>query len=717
MKKIIMILAAFLIILSFHSSEKLLSVEKFSENGLSLAHRIRNNSFQVYQDSTWNEITIKGVNIGMTRPGFWPGEVAITYEEYYRWFEMIAKMNANTIRIYTIHPPAFYEALYDYNLYHKTKLYLLQGVWADEEPLIKNLDAFHEETYQPFQNEITRIIDLLHGNAVLPERPGHAHGIYTKDVSPYVSGFIIGIEWLPEMVENTNKVHQDKTTFTGEFFETKNASPFEVFLAEMMDFTRSYEASTYEEIRPISFTNWVSTDLLTHPYEPDISEDLVSVNPNHIISKSHDSYFASYHVYPYYPDFLNLDPKYTEYLDESGEPNNYEGYLNDLIKNHDMPVLIAEFGIPSSRGMTHKNVQGWNQGFIEEQEQGKIVSRLFESIINQNYLGGLIFSWQDEWFKRTWNTMDLDNEDRRAFWSNAQTNEQQFGLLSFDRHKIQIDGNLSEWKSAEMVDYMIEDPTVIKKVQIDYDERYLYLSFQKNGEINEDHFFILLNTIKNQGNKKHPSLPYQTKEGMEYLIEIRDQGESRIWVDKAYDFHDFLYREKLKLKQSSTNSSTSTSGNYSKIYLALNRGFTIPETGEVFPFEDYETGRLQEGNGNPESSMYNSLSDYYINHEEGIIELRIPWLLIGFTDPSTKEIMGNFRASGIEARENVQEISFTLIHEKDKSYNAVSPVSDDTILTEHLFKYTWDEWTEPQTKERLKKSYPYIQSIFKKYSN
>ncbi|MRH43354.1 hypothetical protein GH741_11760 [Aquibacillus halophilus] len=53
-------------------------------------------------------MTIKGVNIGMAKPGHFPGEVAITEEEYYRWFKLIGEMNANTIRVYTIHPPGFY---------------------------------------------------------------------------------------------------------------------------------------------------------------------------------------------------------------------------------------------------------------------------------------------------------------------------------------------------------------------------------------------------------------------------------------------------------------------------------------------------------------------------------------------------------------------------------------------------------------------------------
>jgi hypothetical protein len=91
-----------------------------------------------------------------------------------------------------------------------------------------------------------------------------------------------------------------------------------------------------------------------------------------------------------------------------------------LHEAHRLPVLIAEFGVPGSRGLTHKNPFGWNQGFLSEDEQGKIISRLFEDIMAEKLLGGLVFTWQDEWFKRTWNTVDYDNPDRRPYWSNAQ---------------------------------------------------------------------------------------------------------------------------------------------------------------------------------------------------------------------------------------------------------------------------------------------------------
>ncbi|KHF29943.1 hypothetical protein LR68_01422 [Anoxybacillus sp. BCO1] len=142
---------------------------------------------------------------------------------------------------------------------------------------------------------------------------------------------------------------------------------------------------------------------------------------------------------------------------------------------HRMPIVVAEFGVPSSRGMTHRNVYGMNQGFHSEQEQGVINKKLFEDIVHERMAGGFIFTWQDEWFKRTWNTMDYDNPDRRPFWSNAQTNEQQFGLLSFDPAEnetmmIKVDGRKEDWAFQQIAPAFQQDGRALYMTS---DERYV----------------------------------------------------------------------------------------------------------------------------------------------------------------------------------------------------------------------------------------------------
>ena len=81
-----------------------------------------------------------------------------------------------------------------------------------------------------------------------------------------------------------------------------------------------------------------------------------------------------------------------------------------------------------------------------------------------------------------------------------------------------------------------------------------------------------------------------------------------------------------------------------KLYLAA--------TDETVPFERFETGALQYGCGDPENPEYYSLADFCSSGST--VEIRLPWNLIGFMDPSQKLVIGDFH-SGSEIASAVTE--------------------------------------------------------------
>lgn len=729
--------------------QEILQLETEKEKNVAVGHEIYEdetgkftlkmgeNHFQVYQDGSWKDILIKGVNMGIAKPGTFPGETAISEEEYYRWFQMIGEMNANTVRVYTLHPPGFYRALERYNQnYPDNLIYLFHGMWIGEEELEETLDAFDEENTEPFKIEISNVIDAVHGNIELPEMPGHASGTYTADVSPYVIGWILGIEWYPPMVLETNERYMDLGEYNGKHVYTSDAEPFEVWMAEIFDYTLEYELGGYGWKRPISFTNWVTTDLLEHPSEPSEEEDLVGVNPNVIHLKDHmaTGQFASYHVYPYYPDFLNYEPSYLEYVDHRGKFNNYAAYLQDLHVAHEMPVLIAEFGVPSSRGLTHENPFGWNQGFLSETEQGEINGHLFEDIVAEGMLGGLVFAWHDEWFKRTWNTMDLDSPYRRPYWSDAQTNEQNFGLLSFDRLKIPLRGEREDWKVQPLFSRGENDHEGLKldALYMDYDERYLYVRLDIAGleAEHEDPFafmngLLLFDIIPNQGNETltigHDIVGDVSIEeaGIDFVVVLDGLTSSRVMVDSYYDSFYYEYGYLLGMVDELDYASEKNNGIYHPIRLTLSKEMTIPSTGEVIPFTSYETGLLRHGVADPTADNYDSLTDFHVNVEKGMIELRLPWLLLNIKDPSLKEVMGDLWNGGLEASEFIDgfKVGFVLMDiENMKITDTFPTLKNDAIPGEEMAFFNWDEWeTDPNYVERLKPSYYILQELFSNY--
>lgn len=694
------------------------ATEEIQQDGIAYNTRVNQDRLEIYNEGIWEEMTIKGVNMGIAKPGAWPGETAISFEEYYRWMNQISTMGANTIRVYTIHPPEFYQALWLHNQNTEAQLYVMHGIWITEEILEETQDAFVSENILPFEREMKNVVDVIHGNALLEEHAGHASGNYSIDVSPYVSAWILGIEWSPSMVKNTNKVNKDLVEFQGNYFYTENGEGFEKWLAARMDYIAAYESDNYGKQRLISFANWPPTDLLEHPVEPFLEEDMVAVNPNSIHPKESlkTGYFASYHVYPYYPEFLNYDEQYLNFIDHRGEKNNYAGYLKTLIEAHNMPVLIAEFGLPASRGKAHDNPFGWNQGNLSEKEQGEIGVRLFEDILAQGAVGGIVFTWQDEWFKRTWNTMQLDNSARRPYWSNVQTNEQRFGLLGFDSNKKPLDGKREKWET----EYRLyeNDKGALKTLFMDQDEAYLYLMMEYDVETNgieSMDFYVFLNTIKEQGNKTISFIQdLSFEEGIDFVIEITgEEGQSRVWVDQYYDPFYFQYGYGLKILPNNKKMEKNT-GVFNPVNLALSGSFLIPTTRVEVPFSYYETGKLKESIGNSEAKGEDSLADYYVNSEEGRIEMRIPWMLLNFKDPSQKEIMGNLWDEGLTGAEYIESIEVSAGIGGNGKLLGTIPERENGTSAQGMIAFQWENWEVPNYKEALKASYYIFQEFFLK---
>src|SRR5205814_4098548 len=118
-------------------------------------------------------------------------------------------------------------------------------------------------------------------------------------------------------------------------------------------------------------------------------------------------YFASYHAYPYYPDFIDLDSAYGAASAEGR--SRYFGYLRALKQHHaGRPLLIAEYGVPSSRGVSHLQTDGLGHGGHDEREMAEIDARLTREVRAAGAAGGVLFAWLDEWFKHTWVTIDLE---------------------------------------------------------------------------------------------------------------------------------------------------------------------------------------------------------------------------------------------------------------------------------------------------------------------
>ena len=690
------------------------------KNDLIVVSKIENNRIIVNPNTDKkNSFFIKGVNIGAGKPGKFPGEVAITEEEYKRWFRHIKNMNANTIRVYTILSPNFYSALYKFNKSEESKgnkpLYLIHGIWLDENILDKYGDAHAKEFKESLYSDTYDLIDIIHGNKKLKQRYGFASGEYKYDISNYVIGYILGIEWDAYLVDNTNTKNKAMIQFNGNYIYTNNASPFEIFLGELLENTIKFESDKYNTQRPIAFVNWVTTDPLEHPNEPlSELEDKVSIDPNNLktTSKYKSTMFASYHVYPYYPDGVVHDIKYREYRDSRGKINQYRAYLEDLKKHHNMPIIVSEYGVPASRGSAHVNpYTGYNQGNLTEKQQGEMIVDMTADIYETGYIGALIFTWQDEWFKRTWNNMDFDIPDRRPYWSNYQTNEQNFGIMTFDpgnkRSISYVDGDNEEWINVPI---LIEENG--NKVRILSDEKYLYISLELDSyDIETEEIYIPISTLEKTGNSHYIDKNILFEYNANFLIKIDGENNTKIQVAPYYEHNYKIYnlnRRKFNKEILITTNEiyeSKNNGIFVNQNLILNRKLYYPIDKKNIEMEVYETGILKYGNSNPKVSNYNSLADFYI--KENFIELKIPWQLLYFADPSHKIVIGDYNEKNDYSFDEIEDIKIGIIKFSKR----------DELLKKHkilMNTYKLKKWGEPTYHERLRQSYEYVKNKFDK---
>ncbi len=679
--------------------------------------KARDGEIYMEKNGTFVPFEIKGVNLGSGIPGEWATSFAIDKETYLRWFGYIQDMGANTIRIYTIQNDTFYDAFYEYNENNPTPLYMIHGVWVNDYILNSHRDAYNKEFYDTFLENSKIMVDVIHGNRKLNlgRVASAGHGTYNKDISDWVIGYILGVEWDDSTVAYTDDLYDGQEGFSsyhGKYMYTSEAaSPFETMLTMVGDKVIEYETERYSDQRLVAFSNWPTTDPFEYPQVvKDFFMKCARVDVEHI--KTTDSFipgqFASYHVYPYYPYYLSLVDDWSifgisskeAFRDELGRTNSYRTYLQMLNNHHTLPVVISEFGVSTGRGMAQVDKDtGRNQGNTSEQMQGQALIDCWKDIKATGCNGGCVFTWQDEWFKRTWNTMHAVNLTRTAYWSDYQTNEQYFGLLSFDpgekKSVCYVDGDISEWTEKDKI------ISGSQELSVKYDEKFMYFLIKKDGlDFEKETIYIPLDITPKSGSNYCENFNIKFDRDADFVIVLNGKDNSRIMAQERYDalrstYSKDIYKFDTYFKK---NIPQKNSPKFVKIDLILRTSIpAAPEIKEATA-ESYETGHLFYGNANPESAEFNSLADFCRSGD--YIELKLPWQLINFADPSKMEIHDDY----YDGNYGIEYISINSI------YAGIGMGIDRIELSPIKLR----GWRNKVTyHERLKSSYYIMQDLWK----
>lgn len=631
------------------------------------------------RDGAYVPFEIRGVNLGTGIPGQWGTDYVIDEETYLRWFQWIQEMGANTIRVYTILQDDFYNALYTYNTEREAQgeepLWLLHGVWIDDYVQNSHRDAYDDDFLQTFLEDSRTLVDILHGNRNVSLGRGEGSGSYRRDVSPWVIGYILGVDWQDVTVAYTDEKYPERNQYAGMYlYTTEDATPFEAMLCQVGDQIIQYETQRYKEQRLVAFSNWPTTDPFTYPEAvSDHFMKCAQIDVEHI--QATDAFlsgqFASYHVYSYYPDYLQYlstveeevaeeeasgqteeemggvpydsvltGDEQADFYDSRGRYNTYYAYLQMLNRHHNIPVVISEYGVTTGRGMAQEDVNtDRNQGYMTEAEQGQALIECYEDIMAAGSAGSCIFSWQDEWFKRAWNTMHAVDLDKSPFWSDYQTSDQFFGFLTFDPGEEEsvcyVDGDTSEWTEEDVVQTREEGSLSMK-----YDEKFLYFLVEwEDFDPEEDILYIPIDTTPKTGSTYCENYDISFERPCDFVIRIAGEDGSRVLVQERYEVLRATYFQETDQRNPYLEPVDADTPVFRRIEMVLQLTNNLGRRGQP-TYPTYETGKLRCGNGNPEAEDFDSLADFCFT--ESGVEIRLPWQLLNFANPSEMMIHDDY---------------------------------------------------------------------------
>lgn len=671
-------------------------------DGTQLASRTAGDRLQVYSRARWQEHQVRGVNMGMAVPGkvFWQHQPDPAL--YGRWFEMIGRMNANTVRVYELVHPTYYAALRAYNLRHPDRpLYLLQEVWPNEH--VKEAKDLLDERYIAAYSERLRdAVHALHGN--LPNRWLDSTGkreSYTADVSPWLLGWLVGREFEPDEVKALNQDHAGYE-FQGEYLRTSQASPMESWLARCADILVGYEHVKYGWQHPVGIVSWPTLDPAQHDAEWNRSgdknreyNDSAVVDIRHLRPgpKLQGGLFGAYHIYPNYPEFMNNELAYTSYRDAQGR-FMYGGYLREFRPSAgEYPAIVAEFGVATGAGCSQRGADGLDHGGLTEAAQGRGLCRMMDTIVREGYAGGLVFEWMDEWAKRTWITTPyMVPFDRHPKWFNAIDPEQNYGLLAL------------EPRPPAAMAWREDSPGPIRRLEMTANEGWLFLdiTFERKPDFTHDTLLLGLDTVgRDRGEFRYaPDLALTAPSGLEFLVEITGGDACRLRAIPSYNVGTYRF-----------SPATSRAGIFEDIRRPI-REVRYTKDGRTIPPDFEDASALLYGDFTAVRHAWNL--------DGKVLHLRLPWARLNVTDPSSHQVLDDTSAAsqpprGKDVLKTVATdgvvVTAVLLDARSRAPQGVFPGGGAFTPPK---PYLWPAWEEPQWRERLKDSYPLVRQCFGK---
>ena len=628
-----------------------------------VAYHAENNGIYKYDSST--PLLLRGVEVGSFVPGQSYWELGAKKNDYFRWFGYIHDMGATVIYAANIMHSDFYNALYKFNTTGENSLMLIQGVG----------DTLSNVYEKDLSKSFRRIIDIVHGNRIdLLNINGIQ--VYLRDISPWVVGYVVGADWNPDTIAYINNNVNMPDNFTGRFFSTtKEANRFEVMLAQVMEDAISYETRRFKSQRPISFIANPLTDFLEYEriYASQLRKIVQTDQENIVPSEDMQAgVFAAYRLFHLTDDFLSLTTpnqqnSLAHLLDDLDMYCSFNGYLDLVARYHTMPVVAVGFGVSASRTPVRIDAPINN-----ERQQGENLAIISAQLENRGWAGNIISTWQDNWERRTWNAAFATDPWRNQYWRNLQSHSQGYGLMSFDpgvqARPVLIDGIADEWDESHLV-HVHNGTSIYAKQSVEG----LYLLVRGGGVGPGNRLYLPIKVTPTSGTSKFEHLEFAKPSN--FLLDLNGQANTRLMVTMRNNATFMRFHEEKTGENPFAFVPSRWESEFVPILIALQSNAILSEN-ELSPLTrrwllSWETGLLTHGINNPTHSSFNSIADFCFG--ENLVEIRLPWMLLNFFDPSTKQVHDDYYdCFGVEGM-YVYDI-YIGVACADSSHVAMSPI-------------------------------------------
>ena len=831
----------------------------YTEDRFQMPAKVIGDQIGVYDGNGFVPRFWDGVLLDPSLPGDDPSSAFPSEEDYFRWFQDMKNLHADAVRVTSLLPPHFYEALSVFNAGRRDPLYLIQGIRLSEPSQDETAGCMPGSPGSPAEQackeKIAAAVRAIHGDLAQPAGLDPAYGEYTIDVSSFVLGFVLEGDWPRAAAEAgrdpagepaADEPHQ------GQYIRAlPGAGPLESWLATLLDHAARIDMS-YGWQHPVAFNVPLDfgaattagtgnrPDARTAVSQAKESAPLQtggitgSANPANLAASEEwkAGYFAAYSMAP-----LTSGP-----AGFPDDPDAAAGYLQALKNNHSaLPVLITAYGVPHSRlaiasppdsgvnpedGMntingtgdvagrdTNKDTDGnteWDtdtdtngdtggdtgnhsdrnansdtdghsngstdespgpQDIHPERIQGEFLVQMREAIREQQFSGAVLYAWMDDWDKSSPETAHLELPVRRAVWRNRLNAGEQYGLIAIEsggspEESLYVDGKADDWEEHVPV---LEALTAKVNASVSHDASDLVIKLEKtegSWNLAEDELLIAFDTSEGGSPVWNgaPGLIFPAP--AEFVLHMNG-GTARMLVNAAYDPYLWQYGPELGI-QPETRQDTGVfhpwrlripnvlPGMDNSADGAGDADAGITDEGAGAGLATVEAGRLIYGNANPDAEDYNSAADW---HADGaVLEFRIPWMLLGFMDPSLQmvwaypeepQVFEPVPSEGVRmmiylrpaADAEIPSASKILREAADMAVAENSPAEPDqpaepvqaagadgpsfldiTVadageqdLQPVILVYTWDKWDVPDYHERKRLSYGMLRQLFEEH--